>query len=201
MKPFLDAIQGGIVAIFRGETDEARLIETCDALVEAGVAAVEITLDSPGALATIEQFARRFEGRAHVGAGTVLDAEAVHQAVQAGASFIVAPGLDDATVRAAQGSATPVLPGVFTATEALTARRLDCLAVKLFPAGPVGPGYVKALRGPIADVAIVPTGGIGLADVRAYLDAGAHAVGLGSALTKVPAERIGASVWEALGNG
>jgi len=201
MKPFLDAIQGGIVAIFRGETDEARLIETCDALVEAGVAAVEITLDSPGALATIEQFARRFEGRAHVGAGTVLDAESARQAVQAGASFIVAPGLDEATVRAAQRSDTPILPGVFTATEALTARRLGCTAVKLFPAGPVGPGYVKALRGPIGDVAIVPTGGIGLADVRAFLDAGAHAVGLGSALTKVPAERIGASVWEALGNG
>lgn len=200
MTPFLDTIHGGIVAIFRGETDEARLIETCEAMVEAGVGAVEITLDSPGALATIEQLARRFEGRAHVGAGTVLDAEAARQAVQAGASFIVAPGLDEATVRAAQQSGTPVLPGVFTATEALTARRLGCRAVKLFPAGPVGPGYVKALRGPIADVAIVPTGGIGLADVRAYLDAGAHAVGLGSALTKVPPERIGASVRQAVGD-
>lgn len=201
MNPFLDTVRGGIVAIFRGETDEARLIETCDALVGAGVGAVEITLDSPGALATIEQLAGRFEGRAHVGAGTVLDAEAVRKAVQAGASFIVAPGLDEATVRAAQQSDTPVLPGVFTATEALTARRLGCRAVKLFPAGPVGPGYVKALRGPIADVAIVPTGGIGLADVRAYLDAGAYAVGLGSALTKVPVERIGATVREALEHG
>lgn len=201
MTPFLDTIHGGIVAIFRGETDETRLVETCEALVAAGVGAVEITLDSPGALATIEQLARRFEGRAHVGAGTVLDAEAARQAVQAGASFIVAPGLDEATVRAAQQSGTPVLPGVFTATEALKARRLGCPAVKLFPAGPVGPGYVKALRGPIADMAIVPTGGIGLADVRAYLDAGAHAVGLGGALTQVPPEHIGASVRQAVGDG
>ena len=201
MNPFLDAIHGGIVAIFRGETDEVRLIDTCDALVAAGVAAVEITLDSPGALGTIERLAGRFQGRAHVGAGTVLDAEAAQRAVQAGAAFIVAPGLDEATVRAAQQSGTPVLPGVFTATEALTARRLGCHAVKLFPAGPVGPGYVAALRGPIADVAIVPTGGIGLADVRAYLGAGAHAVGLGGALTKVPPERIGASVRQAVGDG
>ncbi len=201
MNPFLDTIHGGIVAIFRGETDEARLIETCDALVGAGVGAVEITLDSPGALAMIERLAGRFEGRAYVGAGTVLDAEGVRQAVKVGAAFIVAPGLDEATVRAAQEADTPVLPGVFTATEALTARRLGCRAVKLFPAGPVGPDYVKALRGPIADVAIVPTGGIGLADVRAYLDAGAHAVGLGSALTKVAPERIGASVRDAVGDG
>lgn len=201
MTSFLESVRGGLVAIFRGDGDVERLASACEALAGAGVQAVEVTLDTPGALTAIERLAQRFAGRLHVGAGTVLDAEATRRAVDAGAAFVVAPGLDEGTVTRALELGVPVLPGVFTPTEVLAARRLGCEAVKLFPAGPVGPGYLKALRGPIPDVAIVPTGGIGLADVPGYLAAGAHAVGLGSALTRLDADELARAVSQVTGHG
>jgi 2-dehydro-3-deoxyphosphogluconate aldolase/(4S)-4-hydroxy-2-oxoglutarate aldolase len=150
-----------------------------EALIAAAVPLLEVTLDTPGALAAIE----RSSARGHViGAGTVLSADDVSRSVEAGARFVVSPGLLPDVVERATLVGVDVVPGAFTPTEILRARSLGATAVKLFPAGVGGPPYVRSLLAPLPDVRLVPTGGVDLGDVAAYLEAGASCVGLGSAL-------------------
>lgn len=164
-------------------------IATCaDALVtglrERGVRAIECTLDQPGALEVIRRLRAERLPDELIGAGTVrttLQIDALHAA---GADFAVSPHLDEALLAYAVEVGLPLLPGVMTPSEVARALALGAPAVKLFPAGPLGIDYLKALRGPFPDVAVVPTGGIAIKDVRAWLQAGALCVGLGSALTR-----------------
>jgi 2-dehydro-3-deoxyphosphogluconate aldolase/(4S)-4-hydroxy-2-oxoglutarate aldolase len=162
-----------------------RYREPCDlvsvfaALREAGIAQVEVTLDTPGALETVA--AEAAAGRP-VGVGTVVTAGDVTAAVDAGAAFLVSPATRAEMIRVAVEQGVDVVPGAFTPTEILLARDLGAAAVKLFPAPVGGPAYVRALRGPIPDVPFVTTGGVGLDDLRSYLDAGANCVGLGGDL-------------------
>jgi 2-dehydro-3-deoxyphosphogluconate aldolase/(4S)-4-hydroxy-2-oxoglutarate aldolase len=149
------------------------------ALREGGITQLEVTLDTPGALEVVGR--ERAAGRA-VGVGTVVGADDVRAAVAAGAAFVVGPALMPAMLAAAIEADIDAIPGAFTPTEILQARDLGATAVKLFPAPVGGPAYVRALRGPIPDVPFVPTGGVGVDDVRAYLDAGATCVGLGADL-------------------
>jgi 2-dehydro-3-deoxyphosphogluconate aldolase/(4S)-4-hydroxy-2-oxoglutarate aldolase len=114
--------------------------------------------------------------------GTVLEADHVDRSVDAGATFVVSPGIVPEVIERARTLGVDVVPGVFTPTEVIRARAMGVTAVKLFPASVGGPGYVRALRGPFADVPLVPTGGIAIGDVGAYLAAGATCVGLGGAL-------------------
>jgi 2-dehydro-3-deoxyphosphogluconate aldolase / (4S)-4-hydroxy-2-oxoglutarate aldolase len=149
------------------------------ALREGGITQLEVTLDTPGALETVRR--ERAASRS-VGVGTVVSAEDVRDAARAGAAFVVGPAVMPAMVEAAVGLGVDAIPGAFTPTEILTARDLGAPAVKLFPAPVGGPAYIRALRGPIPGVPFVPTGGIAVEDVRAYLEAGASCVGLGADL-------------------
>jgi 2-dehydro-3-deoxyphosphogluconate aldolase/(4S)-4-hydroxy-2-oxoglutarate aldolase len=149
------------------------------ALAAGGIDLIEITIDTPGALAAVEQAA----GAGHtIGVGTVVNAQQVRASARAGASFVVSPGLVAEVVQEARACGVEPIPGVFTATEALSALSLGARLLKLFPAGSVGAGYLRALRGPFSRTAFVPTGGIEIADIRSYLEAGAAAVALGSQL-------------------
>lgn len=151
-----------------------------ETLVEAGIDVVEITLTTPGALAAIA----RWSGVPGllVGAGTVLGADEVMASEAAGARFVVSPGTDADVVQEAKAMGLAVLAGAVTATEVQAALRLGVSAIKLFPAGALGPQWARHLRGPFPDLAYVPTGGVGLNDIGDWLRAGALAVGLGGEL-------------------
>jgi 2-dehydro-3-deoxyphosphogluconate aldolase/(4S)-4-hydroxy-2-oxoglutarate aldolase len=155
------------------------LAATVEALDEGGISLVEVTIDTPGALEAVERAAS--VGRT-IGVGTVLTAEQVRRCADAGARFVVSPGLVDEVVTGALERGLEPIPGVFTATEILRALAMGVEAVKLFPASVGGPDHVRALRGPFPATPFLPTGGIGVKDVRRYLDAGATCVGLGGEL-------------------
>lgn len=161
-----------------------------------GVRAVECTLGQPGAMEAVRRLrVGRREGEL-VGAGTVTTVRQVDALVQIGVDFAVSPHLDEALLVHAVDVGLPLLPGVMTPSELVRATTLGAPAVKLFPAGPLGPGYLSALLGPFPNVAVVPTGGIAVTDVPMWLDAGAMCVGLGSALTG--ADALPASLAELL---
>ena len=152
-------------------------------LVECGIRAIEITLDTDRAFEMIRRVKTEFP-EALVGAGTVLSREDCELAIEAGADFIVSPTLDEGVMAAAVERGVPAIPGVYSPTEMLKAYRLGATAVKLFPAASVGPGFVKDVRGPLGHIPVMVTGGIDLENARAYLDAGALAVGAGSSLLR-----------------
>jgi len=149
------------------------------ALVRGGIRLVEVTLDTPGALEAVERGRRSGWS---IGVGTVLESDQVDRSVDAGAAFVVSPGIVPEVVERARSLGIDVLPGAFTPTEVIRAHAMGVSAVKVFPASVGGPSYLRALRGPLADVPLVPTGGIAIEDVGAYLAAGATCVGLGGAL-------------------
>jgi 2-dehydro-3-deoxyphosphogluconate aldolase/(4S)-4-hydroxy-2-oxoglutarate aldolase len=150
------------------------------ALAAAGVRFVEITLDGEGALAAIERACAR--GDVTVLAGTVRDAAQVDAAVAAGARAIVAPALFLPVLERAAALGVPAIPGALTPTEIEAAWKTGAALVKLFPAGLGGPRYVRDVHAPLADVPLLATGGVDAANARAFLDAGAVAVGVGSGL-------------------
>lgn len=178
----LQAIESGrVIAIIRGDIglpDDA----LANVLGEAGVTAMEITVDSPQALARIAHLARAMRGRVAIGAGTVLTRDQVTAVAEAGASFVVSPHRDVAVIEAAVRLGLVACPGCFTPSEVIEAINAGAQIVKLFPAHVLGPPFVRAIRGPLPDVRIVPTGGITPDVVRAYREAGAWAFGVGSEL-------------------
>jgi 2-dehydro-3-deoxyphosphogluconate aldolase/(4S)-4-hydroxy-2-oxoglutarate aldolase len=157
-----------------------------DALFRGGIELVEVTIDTPGALAAVERAAGN--GKT-VGVGTVVSAEQVRACADAGAQFVVSPALIAEVIDSAHDAGLEPVPGVFTATELLAATSAGANVVKLFPASCGGPSYLRALRGPFPTVPIVPTGGVRLEEIEAYLDAGAAAIGLGSELVGRSAPR------------
>jgi len=174
-----------IVAILR-RTDATKAIETTRAILAGGVRAIEVTCDSDGVLDMIRAISAEFGDRMLVGAGTVLDLETAEAALDAGARYIVSPHTDADLIRPLAERGIPVVPGAFTPTEALTAWRAGAVVVKLFPSGPVGPGHLKDLRGPLRQIPFLPTGGITLGNAASFIDAGAWGLGIGSALVDAP---------------
>jgi 2-dehydro-3-deoxyphosphogluconate aldolase/(4S)-4-hydroxy-2-oxoglutarate aldolase len=166
-----------LVAILRRVPDVDRRVEE---LVAVGVGVVEVTLDAPDALAAIERL--RSRGDVTVLAGTVRRPEQADAAAAAGAEAIVSPGLSHAVVSRARELGVPAIPGALTPTEIEAAWTAGAALVKLFPAGLVGPRYVRDVLAPLADVPLLVTGGIDSSNASAFLDAGAVAVGVGSAL-------------------
>jgi 2-dehydro-3-deoxyphosphogluconate aldolase / (4S)-4-hydroxy-2-oxoglutarate aldolase len=170
-----------VVAILRaGNADRAEAV--ADVLVEAGVRSLELTLTTKGALEVVERLATRLPGEVEVGVGTVLAAEEVDRSVDAGAAFVVSPTVEPEVIAAALRRGVASYPGALTPTEIAAAWRAGASAVKLFPGGSVGPGYLKAVRAPLPDIPVVPTGGIEVAAVADWLRAGALAVGMGGPL-------------------
>lgn len=171
-----------LVAIVRGHgaTPEA-VLSTVVTLVEEGVGLVEVSLTTPGALAAISRARQEVGGRARVGAGTVLSAEDARRAADAGAQFLLSPGLpDDLADVLAVGLDTVV--GAFTPSEVGRALRAGADAVKVFPVDAVGAGYLRSLLGPFPGACLVAVGGVRLESCAALLAAGAAAVGVGSPL-------------------
>ncbi|TQL47251.1 2-keto-3-deoxy-phosphogluconate aldolase [Homoserinimonas aerilata] len=167
-----------LLAIIRGSNaDDA--VATGLALIDEGVRYIEVSLTTPDALRVISALAA--DGRAHIGAGTVLTEGDVTESVAAGASFLLTPALAE-SVPFAVARGVPIIAGVFTPSEALAAMRQGATAVKLFPAAQGGPGYLKALREPFPQIPFLPVGGVDAAAAEQYLAVGAFAVGVGGPL-------------------
>jgi 2-dehydro-3-deoxyphosphogluconate aldolase / (4S)-4-hydroxy-2-oxoglutarate aldolase len=162
-----------------------------EALARGGIELAEVTLDTPGALDAVDRGRR--SGRP-IGVGTVLEPEQVDRSVDAGAAFVVSPGLVPDVVARALELGVDVVPGALTPTEIIRAHAMGVAAVKVFPASVGGPGYLRALQGPLTHVPLVPTGGVAIGDVAAYLAAGAVCVGLGAALVGSEPPRIDAEL-------
>ena len=171
-------IRSGIVAILRAPTSDG-FAAVADVLVGAGITALEVTLTSRGAVEAIAGLRRQLPGTVAVGAGTILTADDAKAAVDAGAAFLVSPVLDKALVA---GSPVPFYPGTSTPTEMYVAYQAGAPLVKLFPAGGLGPRFLRDVRGPLPQIDVMPTGGIKIEDIADWLLAGAKAVGVGSPL-------------------
>lgn len=174
--------QSGIVAIIRGDYSVDDTLRIGEALLTGGVAVMEVTLNTPGALMALPQLRSHFKETMLIGAGTVRDVDQARLALEAGAQFLISPNLDLETVSFTRTKGLLHLPGVFTATEAQTACAAGCRMLKLFPMDVAGPAYLKAIRAPLNDIDFVPTGGVSLENIAEYARAGAVAVGLGSKL-------------------
>jgi 2-dehydro-3-deoxyphosphogluconate aldolase / (4S)-4-hydroxy-2-oxoglutarate aldolase len=183
-----DAVMEGlrrtkVLAILRTAATDLipAIVET---LVQAGICTVEIALSGPATVPAIRAVSRRNIPGLLLGAGTVLDADAAGAVLEAGAAYFVSPAVIPEVVRFATERELAVFPGAYTPTEVLTAIRLGATAVKLFPASAGGPGYLKALLDPLSSAQLVPTGGVTLDAIPAYLSAGATAVAIGSPLIR-----------------
>jgi len=181
MNPLAHILEHKIVAIVRGANPQD-LVRIAEALHAGGVRLMEVTLNSPGALASIEEVARAMEGRLLVGAGTVLDPESARAALLAGARFIISPTLSKKTIRMTKRYGAVSIPGAFTATEILKAYEYGGDIIKVFPASAGGATYFKDIAGPLPHIPLMPTGGVSLDNIKGFADAGAAAFGLGSSL-------------------
>lgn len=169
-----------MIAILRGVEPDAA-VDVADAVVDGGVTALEVTADTPRVAETIGRLADRFDD-VLVGAGTVLDAETARTVQLAGAEFLVTPTVDAGVIEVGNRYGTPVATGAFTPTEAVDAYEAGADLVKVFPAATGGPEHVAALGGPLPQIPLVPTGGVGPSNAGEYVEAGAVAVGVGSAI-------------------
>jgi 2-dehydro-3-deoxyphosphogluconate aldolase/(4S)-4-hydroxy-2-oxoglutarate aldolase len=143
---------------------------------------VELTMTTPGAVEALRRLRARLEGEIALGMGSVTSAGQADAALEAGAEFLVSPGVCPEVARVAVAARVSCYPGAFTATEVLTAWELGASAVKLFPAATGGPRHLRDLRGPLPGIALIPTGGVAIEQIGDYLAAGAAAVGLGGPL-------------------
>lgn len=174
-------LESKIIAIIRG-ADPKDVLPIVKALYEGGIRAVEITLNSKKPLAVIEEVSLAMGDVMMVGAGTVLDAESARASLLAGARFILSPALDIETIKLTKRYGAVSIPGAFTPTEILHAYEAGADFVKVFPASTLGPGFVKDMRGPLGQIPLLPTGGIDVHNIGAYLKAGAAGVAVGSSL-------------------
>jgi 2-dehydro-3-deoxyphosphogluconate aldolase/(4S)-4-hydroxy-2-oxoglutarate aldolase len=171
-----------VVAILRA-ADAGRFLDVGRQLYEGGVRAIEVTLTSQGALEAFGRLREELPEDAVLGVGTVRSSADAERAVEVGATYLVAPDFRGDVVAFGVGRGVPVVPGALTPTEVVAAWGAGATAVKVFPVSAVGgAAYVKAVRAPLPEVPLVPTGGVGLDDIGAYLAAGAVAVGIGSPL-------------------
>lgn len=187
----IDGIEDtGLVAIVRGvsRTDAPEVVS---ALAEGGVTTIEVTADTPGTIETIRHLSGTVGEDVLLGAGTVLDAETARAAHLAGAEYVVTPTVKPSVIETCNRYGVPVVPGIMTPTEAQTAIEAGADMCKLFPASTVGPDHVSAIHGPLPQVPLVPTGGITLDNAEAFLEAGAVALGVGSALVDTDAIEAG----------
>lgn len=174
----------GLVAVVRAESAE-KAYRIFDACIEGGVAAIEITFTVPGAHKIIEDLASKYtSGDIILGAGTVLDPETARIAILSGAQYIVSPNVNLDTIKLCNRYQVPSMPGAMTIREILDAMEAGADIIKIFPGNLFGPSIIKSVLGPIPQAPMMPTGGVSLDTVKAWIEAGAVAVGAGSSLTK-----------------
>ncbi|MBW4840405.1 MAG: bifunctional 2-keto-4-hydroxyglutarate aldolase/2-keto-3-deoxy-6-phosphogluconate aldolase [Paenibacillaceae bacterium] len=182
-------MQEGVVAVLRGETPE-EVVQMAEQAIAGGIKVIEVTMTIPFALRAIEELARKYtwdaqdESRyAIIGVGTVLDPETARAAILSGAQFVVGPSLNPDTVKLCNRYRIPVMPGCMTIKEIQEALELGADIVKLFPGNLYDPSMIKAVKGPLPQANLMPTGGVSLANLGEWIQAGAVAVGIGSDLT------------------
>lgn len=184
-------IENGVIPVVRAESADVAM-RAIDAIKAGGVSVLEITMTVPGAIRVIEEVVKRFGDEATVGAGTVLDSETARACILSGAQFIVSPALDLDTIACCRGYSIPVMPGALTPSEVVTAWKGGADFVKVFPANALGgASYIKALKAPLPQIELVPTGGVSLNTAADFIKAGAAALGVGSDLVDTKALRAG----------
>ena len=172
----------GVVGVLRAPSATSAVAGSL-AAVRGGLRAIELTFTTPDVGAALRQLKAELPDGVLLGAGTILNAQQAHEAIDAGAAFLVSPHLGEDVLEVSKAAGVPYLPGVLTPTEIVRARRLGAEVVKIFPAGSAGgAAYLKDLLGPFPDLQAMVTGGIQPAEVGTYRNAGALAVGLGSNL-------------------
>ncbi len=178
-------LECGIVAVVRATAPDG-LVEVLAALAEGGVTVAEVTFTVPGALEVIEAAKKRYGSKNGskmlIGAGTVLDPETARAALLAGADFLVSPTVNVDVIRMCRRYDKLVMPGAFTPTEILQAWEAGADIVKVFPAEVLGPAFFKAMKGPLPQIKLMPTGGVDLTTATKFLDAGAVCLGVGGQL-------------------
>ncbi|MFY2151535.1 bifunctional 4-hydroxy-2-oxoglutarate aldolase/2-dehydro-3-deoxy-phosphogluconate aldolase [Mammaliicoccus sciuri] len=176
-----------LIAILRNAkpNDILPIVET---LYKAGIRAIEVTMNSPKALQSIELISNEMKDKVVVGAGTVLDAESARLAILSGATFILSPTVDKDTIRMSKKYGAVSIPGAMTPTEILEAYEYGGDIIKVFPTTSLGPEYIKDLQGPLPHIPLLPTGGVSIDNVTDFIEAGAVGVGLGSALVNTKVE-------------
>ncbi|MDK2917718.1 MAG: 2-dehydro-3-deoxyphosphogluconate aldolase / (4S)-4-hydroxy-2-oxoglutarate aldolase [Candidatus Petromonas sp.] len=173
----------GIVAVVRAENTE-KAVKISKACIEGGIDSIEITFTVPGAHKVIEDLTKQFGDELLVGAGTVLDSETARIAILSGAKYIVSPAFDLDTAKLCNRYQVPYMPGCMTLTEIITAMEAGADIIKVFPGSAFGPSIIKAVKGPLPQANLMPTGGVSLDNVSEWIKNGCIAVGAGSSLTK-----------------
>lgn len=173
----------GIVAVVRAENPEQAL-KIAEAVKAGGIQAIEITMTVPGAVEVIKELAKAYPNQEIIiGAGTVLDSETARACILAGAEYVVSPGTDFETIKLCNRYQKVVMPGCMTVTEVLKAMEAGADVIKVFPATLFGPKIIKAIKGPVPQAPLLPTGGVNLDNVAEWIKAGSLAVGVGGSLT------------------
>jgi len=181
----------GIIPVIRAES-AAKAMQAVEAVCDGGIPIAEITMTVPNAVEALRQLNKNMKSRLLAGAGTVIHADMVEECVEAGAEFIVTPGYDPEVVSRVKELGKLLMVGALTPTEVMQAWDAGTDFVKIFPCGLVGgPKYIKALRGPFPDVAMIPTGGVNLENAADFLHAGADALGIGGELVSAAALKKG----------
>jgi len=174
----------GIVAVVRAENAE-KALKITEAVKKGGIDAIEITMTVPGAVDVIKQLTDEYsKDEILIGAGSVLDAETARACILAGAEYIVSPSLDQETIEMCNRYQKAVMPGAMSVTEVVKAMKYGADIVKIFPATLFGPKIIKAIKGPLPQAPLMPTGGVSLDNVKDWIKAGSLAVGVGSSLSK-----------------
>lgn len=176
-------MESGVVAVVRGDSSE-QAIKITDACMKGGIAAIEITFTIHGAAKVIEDLRKVYTpDEMIIGAGTVLDPETARIAILAGAQYIVSPSLNVETVKLCNRYQIPIMAGAMTIAEVVSAMEAGADIVKIFPGDAFGPSFIKAIKGPLPQAPLMPTGGVDLENVGAWIKAGCVAVGVGGNLT------------------
>lgn len=175
-------LEHGIVAIVRADSGDD-LVRVVEAVAEGGVRCIEVTMTTPGALECIETASKKLAGAdVLLGVGSVLDAETCRLAILAGAQYVVSPVTSEPIIRMAHRYGRPALPGAFTPTEIVNAWEQGGDLIKVFPSSMGGADYIKAVRAPMPQIPLVPTGGVDVDNIKDFLAAGAAALGVGGNL-------------------
>jgi 2-dehydro-3-deoxyphosphogluconate aldolase/(4S)-4-hydroxy-2-oxoglutarate aldolase len=184
-------IEIGVVPVVRASSSKEAM-NAVDAICSGGIPIAEITMTVPGAVEIIRELVKTRGSSVLVGAGTVLDDETAALCLDAGAQFIVSPGLDIKTVEIVKKRGSVIMAGALTPTEVINAWRAGADFVKVFPCGQVGgPKYINALRGPLPQIPLVPTGGVNLNTAVDFILAGCAALGVGGELVQASALKEG----------
>lgn len=180
----------GMVAIIRATSGD-QLVSVARALYEGGIDVIEVTFTVSNAVEVLSAVRKDLGKKILLGAGTVLDPETARTAILAGAEFLVSPVVNLDVIKLATRYDKLIMPGAYTPTEILTAWEAGADVIKVFPAEIGGPPYLKAIKGPLPQVRLMPTGGVNLSTLESFIKAGACAVGLGSSLVEKDAVEQG----------